>query len=321
MQSIVRLHLHNYHFMKNLSYLLLITVAVGTVLSCKKKSDLIPDNTPPYSAEVPTVKVQNYVNRLFIDLIGREPLDSEMDAEVATLKAADLSFAAREALIDKLMFDETWRAGDSSYHYAYFLRFYELTKIRALGANSADGTIKQERGLIANAARNDSATGDWIGWAYNRAKIDKCNKLLAANEEYREDIIDIHELYKRCIDNVVFEKEEMYNPNNYARTGFDHYLFRLPTDLERQQVYDMVQDGVAVTHLLGMDGQNKDDYYRIISSCKEWHEGVIRWMYITFLGREATAEEVFNFMLTYGNTMNAQALQKEILKGNDYANF
>ena len=47
--------------------------------SCRKESQRIVPETPvPYYAGIPTVLVENYVNRLFIDLIGREPIDSEM---------------------------------------------------------------------------------------------------------------------------------------------------------------------------------------------------------------------------------------------------
>lgn len=304
----------------SLRFLVCLIFIIPIIHSCKKKKNLIEGNEPPYSNEVPTVKINNYVNRLFIDLIGREPLDAEMDLEVTALKEANLSVESREALIDKLMYDETPRDGDSSYNYAYFLRYYELTKIRALAANAADGEIIKQRGLVEFAALNDQLNGDTLGLRLKLAIIEKCNKLLASNEEYREGVIDIHELYKRCIDNVVFEREEMYNPNNYARTGFDHYLFRLPTDQERDDVYSMVQLGEPKT-LLGMSGQNKDDYYTIISSCKEWHEGLIRWNFITFLGREPDPQELYDYMLEYGNDMKAQELQKEILISNEYANF
>ncbi len=47
-------------------------------LSCKKDIEIIADNDAPYYGELPTLLLENYVNRLYIDLIGREPLDAEM---------------------------------------------------------------------------------------------------------------------------------------------------------------------------------------------------------------------------------------------------
>lgn len=304
--------------LKFLFPLVVIALAFG---SCKKKDNLIDGNTAPYNADVPQVKVDNYVNRLFIDLIGREPLDVEMEAETKALRDADLSFASREALIDKLMFDKTYRSGDSSYHHAYFLRFYELTRIRALKEFSTQAAINQELGLLFNALNTDTTTGQWIDAAITKSKIDKVYKLLSAGEEYRDGIIDIHEMYKRCLDNIVFEKNECLNPDNYAETSFDHYLFRLPTDLEQEQAYQMMQNGIGTTHLLGMSGQNKDDFYSIVSSCQEWREGFIRWVYVTYMGRPPHSDELYDHMIEYVNQMDAQQLQKHVLKSNEYANF
>ena len=63
--------------------------------SCRKEEVVFEDNTAPAYTGVPTVQVNNYVNRLFIDLIGREPLDAEMALEVDSLEAGGLSMATR----------------------------------------------------------------------------------------------------------------------------------------------------------------------------------------------------------------------------------
>ena len=63
----------------------------GFLVSCKKDGEIIPDNNAPYYDGIPTVVIENYINRLFIDLIGREPLDVEMVSELAALKAAEMS--------------------------------------------------------------------------------------------------------------------------------------------------------------------------------------------------------------------------------------
>ena len=100
--------------------------------SCQKEPEIVPNNVAPYYQGVPTVVVEYYVNRLFIDLIGREPLDAEMSAEVSTLESASLGFDARRALVNKLMTNTDFIAGDSSYKHAYYQRQYELYKARCL---------------------------------------------------------------------------------------------------------------------------------------------------------------------------------------------
>jgi hypothetical protein len=90
--------------------------------SCKKEEELvvISGNTIPDYNGTPTILVENYVNRLFIDLIGREPTDIEMESKVNFLKSGSLSSAIREQLVDDLMFSNEFIEGDSSYTKAYF---------------------------------------------------------------------------------------------------------------------------------------------------------------------------------------------------------
>ena len=71
-------------------------------VGCKKETIIIDGNNPPFYDKVPTIKIQNYVNRIFIDLIGREPLDSEMDENVDYLRKNNLSKDSRSVIIKKL---------------------------------------------------------------------------------------------------------------------------------------------------------------------------------------------------------------------------
>jgi len=86
--------------------------------SCKKEvieGQTISNNDSPYYDGIPTVLVQNYINRVFIDLIGREPLDLEMDYEVNKLVESNYSLRSRDSLITKLMKNQSFIEGDSSY--------------------------------------------------------------------------------------------------------------------------------------------------------------------------------------------------------------
>ena len=75
------------------SILYLISFAL-LLSACKKDPDLVPDNDAPYYSEVSDLLIENYIQRVYIDQIGREPFDSEMNSERLTLKAADLEFCS-----------------------------------------------------------------------------------------------------------------------------------------------------------------------------------------------------------------------------------
>ena len=112
---------------KALFSLLIVTL----LFSCTKNENIIIDDNDIFDPRsVPTVQVENYVNKIFIDLLGREPLNEEMTREVQVLRDSSLSYESREFLITKLMTDDTYIEGDSSYKTAYYRRFYETVKAK-----------------------------------------------------------------------------------------------------------------------------------------------------------------------------------------------
>ena len=89
-------------------------------VSCTKEENIIRNNNnPPKYSEVSTLMVENYINRLFIDILGREATDIERSDFVLKLRKAKLSLNSRDSLVKMLQFDTVYRNGDSSYRKAY----------------------------------------------------------------------------------------------------------------------------------------------------------------------------------------------------------
>ena len=76
--------------MKYISLIFIILVLLITQNSCKK-DQFIDNNYPPNYSNVSTAKIKNYINRLYIDLLGREALSTEMTRDVEALKSDSLS--------------------------------------------------------------------------------------------------------------------------------------------------------------------------------------------------------------------------------------
>ena len=70
--------------------------------SCKKDPPIISDIDPPNYSEIPTILLENYGNRIYIDLLGREPFDSEMENDVQYLRDNDVGIEYRDSLLIKL---------------------------------------------------------------------------------------------------------------------------------------------------------------------------------------------------------------------------
>ncbi len=68
--------------------------------NCQKEVEIqINGNKTPKYDDVPTIHVENYINRLFIDLLGREPTDTERDSLTKKLKDSQLSTLCRDSIV------------------------------------------------------------------------------------------------------------------------------------------------------------------------------------------------------------------------------
>lgn len=294
--------------------LLLFLVASG----CKKETIIVPDNTVPWYDEVPTIVIENYVNRMYIDLIGREPLDPEMAADVEYLKQNHLSLVTRDSLLRKLQLDSAWVSGDSSYRFAYFHRLYDMSKVRLLeGASDADFGL-----LISNALQNarvDSLQGDSLNMAIMKARAAKMQLVLDSELNYRQGRITAAEMTAYMVNNSVYDQINM-NTFNFVNATFNDLFFRYPTTAEYDQAFNMIEYNVSGI-LFGTSGQNKGDYVQIITGSREFYEGMIRWAYLTLLAREPLPAETYELMTSFYFDNDFQKVQRHIMKGDEYAQF
>ncbi|MEX1187990.1 MAG: hypothetical protein WED33_01950 [Bacteroidia bacterium] len=287
--------------------------------SCKKdSSELIPDNdAPPYS-KVSSVKIRNYVNRLFIDLIGREPLDDEMALETYTLQQSNADFTSREALVRKIMFDSTFRQGDTSYSLSYFKRIYELNKIRLLEGVS-DQALEDEAQILRSNAISDSLSFNQAGYDENMDGYNKLVNVLTSDTRLKSGEISIQEQLNFMLQNKIYDVINM-NSFNFVNAAFNDLLFRFPTQNEFSIGFAMVEDNVA-GNLFNRVGQTKADFSEIVSQSNECTQGVIIWSYVTILAREPNSQELYQELQTYGMNKNLQELQIRLLISNEYTNF
>lgn len=295
----------------------LLAVAL-CVAGCKKEVEVVPDNQPPDYSGVATVITSNYVNRLFIDLLGREPLDAEMAAEVAVLEASGLSADARAALVNKLITSTAFLGDDSSYSNKYYIRQIELYRARCLEGVS-DEFIEGAIGTAQQNALADSLAGNIAGANASNLELQRLLALKSARWEYRDGTIGIQEVMRRMVFNSIYDQINM-NSFNFINATFDNLLLRFPTEAEFDQAYSMV-DGNAAAVLFGQSGQNKSDYAHIVTHTAEFDEGMIRWCYRTFLGREPSTSEVYVSLAEFRVDHDLQRVQRRILTTDEYANI
>jgi hypothetical protein len=307
-----------------LSYLGICFLLPVLFSACEKDPAFVDGNEPPNPDNVPTVLIENYVNRMFIDLIGREPLDAEMDSAVTFLKENDLNVEAREAIIERLQTDTAFIEGDTSYLYAYYQRFYDISKARII-EGEGDAEIYEQINLFERTFLVDSLNGDtippgnFISSAQAALEIEKLEDVLFIKRQYRGDSIEIDEIFRRLCNNYVYDEINM-NTFNFIRATFDNLFYRFPTDAEFASAWEMCEKNQSA-NVLGVNGQTKGDFLRIMTTSREFYEGMITWAYLNLLARFPTSEEVSSMMSDFYADHDFQKVQKKIMVTNEYANF
>lgn len=278
----------------NLFFLLIL-------ISCTEKETVtIPDNEPPIVNNVPAIKIENYVNRIFIDLLGREPLDSEMADEVQRLRDADLAISARETLIIKLQTNTDFIEGDTSYQRAFSQHMYNLAKVRCI-----EGASTAEINMFVGMGEEEDDERLW--------------ELLDGREDFQLDSIAINELFGRMIFNMVYDQINM-NTFNFVNATFDNLYLRFPTDAEFDAGFKMIEDETPQM-FLGETGSSKTDYVNIFVNTKEMFEGLIIWSYQQLLARLPSTQETAVLLEDFLIHKDVRLIQRVVMVTDEYANF
>lgn len=296
---------------------LVLFVFVG-LMSCQEDVVEIDGNEPFSNFNISDLKIENYVNRLYIDLIGREPLDVESVAEVDSLKASGLDRASRMQIIQKLMTDTSFREFEFSYKAAYVQNLYNLAKVRCL-EGTADAEFNRRIGLARNGAFRDSLEENWDGYYEKLNEIRRFQATLDSREALLQDQIKYHQMYAFMIDNGVYDQINM-NTFNFVRAAFDELLWRLPTEQEFDRAFNMIEFNQS-EELFGQLGSDKNDFIRILTESPAMYEGVIIWAYQVLLNRPPEPEEVVTLLPLYLESQNVNDVIAEILVTDEYANF
>ncbi|WP_306639936.1 hypothetical protein [Sanyastnella coralliicola] len=255
---------------------------------------------------------------MYIDLIGREPLDVEMDNHVAYLEENGLSASARGVIADELMFSTAYVEGDSTYNHAHFYRLYELAKARFI-EGASEAVLQEDWAVLNSNAVNDSLNGNIAGYQFNRAQANKILDILNSREQLRTEAITIDEMMRRMMFNSIYDDINM-NSFNFVNATFDDLYYRFPTQDEFDNAYQIIEFNEPAI-IFGQVASNKPEYLDALTATSEFHEGMIYWAYQSLLARDPSSQEVFELIGNFQNTMNYQAVLKTVLITDEYAGF
>ena len=314
--KIVRMAMFHGHIYRTSIFVCILLL----LLSCESSIEqVVPNNDSFSSAGISKIKIENYINRLFIDIIGRGPTDLEKIDEVEKLNEADLSREARLDLINRLMTDETPSENEGSYLEAYYNNLYLLAKIRCLDGTSDNEIFDLKVNDLLIQAEQDSISENWEGYFKTLNQIRRFEWMFESPKRLISGELKYHEIYAFVIDNDFYDELNM-NSFNFINASFDELLFRFPSEQEYARAFEMVEFGMLNT-IFGEQGNSKEDYIRILVNSTAMKEGMIRWAYQVFLQREGSPGEVATLLETYKIDEDINHVIAQILVTDEYANF
>ena len=299
--------------MKRIQLLLLFGLFAAS--SCTKQEIIyqnehvnvvIEDNeAPPYSG-ITTIQIEGYVNRMYIDLLGREPNLAERTEIVNALKNENLSAAIRTTVLTQLMSTPE-----------YYDRFYTIYSDALL-----DGVLEIEVNnfatIFTNLYNQAVANGETTLAQIYLDLVTGLTDLLNAKQDYADGLISVNAFLARMVNNFIYDEINM-GSENFVIACFEGLFNRQPTETELESGITMV-DGFSAQLLL-KDGNTKDDFVEIMTTVPEFYQGLVIDIYLQLLSRQPDSQEMGNGTITLSQNSDYQAVQRSVMITDEYAGF
>lgn len=278
-----------------------IAALVITFSACKKTEEVhITDNQAPPDTTLSDILIDTYVNKAYISVLGRKPDDNEKAEAAAILEGNNLAMADRQEFIDIILNKPEYNA-----------QVLKLASFDLL--NTFDTAAIGQQILLFEFLLTDSA------YAYIfdiiEMEIDRLEDMQATLDDMDNNTLTVRGMHRRLINNWFYDQINM-GTENFVRSVFENFLFRYPTATELENGKQMVDGFNAVVFL--EDGDSKDDFMDIFLDSDSYYEGQVRYLYLKYLFREPTSEEMATYANQYKLSGNYKLLQKTVLTLDEY---
>lgn len=289
--------------------LLLFAGALLLFSSCKKyEEETVPGNyaPPDYTVDSAALKltIENYVIRLYISTIGREPDSVEKSFGYNLLLDSNLSMNSRYQFLDSVFGNAEFKD-----------KFYERARIDLLQGTDTSEITGQILLIVYVVIPSIMNTADSIFIDYYQMEVDRLLEMREIPDSLHAGVISYKEVHRRCINNLFYDQLNM-GSFNFVVSMFQHFLDRYPTTSEQVAGVNMVNGNSAVLFLTA--GQSKNDFMNIFFASDDYYEGQVLSLYRQYLFRTPTTVEMNNGTLLYMSTEDFIQLQKSILSKDEF---
>jgi hypothetical protein len=283
--------------MRNSLYLF----ALALVFSCSKEpTELIPNNVAPPDYTVDRVIKENYINKLYISMLGREPNTDEFNS-ARDLLGDEVTQESREILVENVQAKEE-----------YYDNMFNI--------------IRQDliNGVDTNQIREDYINGfeealensdDPFEIQEIEEGLVKLYLLYNSTDDLKANTATITEIQGRCVNNFIYDEINM-GSFNYVVSIYQNFLHRYPTEYEIENGVKMLDDEQAVC--FGGNGNSKSDFNTLFFNHDGYYEGQVINIYNRILFRNPSSSESYELTTLFKSNKDYKELQKRILITDEY---
>lgn len=287
---------------RNMKRILTAAVVLFLVSACTKTEDVIvKDNIPPPDHTIDSTVIEIYANKVFVNLLGREPIGNERTSALSILKQENFSVARREQFIETLITKSEYRAN-----------LYTTANHEYL--NDLDSTTMAEQIQLFEYFLTQPQYAPF--YSIIQSELTRMYVLRNTKADLVSGAIDFRTTLKNCTGNYFYDQINM-GTENFVVSTYQNFLFRYPTDAELVNGKIMVDGSEAILFL--QTGESKADYINIFFNSDDYYEGRVRYVFVKYLFREPTPAEIGWYAGVYKNSGSYGALQKAVLAGDEYA--
>lgn len=281
-------------------FFLILSVPV-MLASCKKyEEEIVPGNVPPPDQTISDITIENYINKTYIGVLGREPDSAEFSNAFNILRQNNVSQASRSQFLDLVLLQPE-----------FDVHLYDLARTDLL--NNQDTSEISFYIFLFGTLLQDSAY--YIFWDVLQNEIDRLMEMQNIPADLAGNTINTVGLHRRCVNNYFYDQLNM-GSLNFVVSVFQNLLFRYPSVNELDEGIKMVDGQSAVLFL--QTGATKNDFLEIFFNSNDYFEGQVRDLYLRYLFREPTSSEMSVEGMQYKQDQDYIALQKRILSKDEY---
>ncbi len=284
-----------------LAFFILLTIAGCTKTKTEVIDVNIPGNVPPPDYTTDSVIPGAYINKAYINLIGREPTAVEKVNGLTILRQHNFSKDDREQFINAFFSKPE-----------YSINVFNVANNEYL-RNLDSLEIKQQMDLFNYLLGQPQYSSFYD---YINAEIKRIDTLKTVLPQMLAGTMDYKQMLARMTDNYFYDQINM-GSENFVVSIYQNFLFRYPSDAELLAGKTVVDGGQATVFL--KLGSSKHDYINIFFGTDDYYEGQVRFVFKKYLFREPTSAEIYLYANLYKSTNDFKQLEKAVFITDEYA--